>query len=161
MFKTLLISLWIIIHPVHVSLISIDYDRDSDSFKVFVKVYIDDFLLDSGISDNVQNINFSDYVLPDPARVAKYFNEKILIYVNDKQLTGQLTDMSLTDGTDGELNVNLRFGTGKKINTITVKSFILTGLYDDQANMVIVRVNDFEEGVKLTSEKTEQIFKIK
>jgi hypothetical protein len=37
---------------------------------------------------------------------------------------------------------------------------IMTSLYNDQSNMIIVRVNDFEEGVKLTSEKTEQSFKI-
>jgi hypothetical protein len=37
----------------------------------------------------------------------------------------------------------------------------MTGLYTDQANMVIVRIKDFEEGVKLTSELTEQTFKIK
>jgi len=158
MFKTLLISLWMIIHPVHVSLLSIDYDRDSDSFKVFVKVYVDDFLLDSGISDNVQDIDFSDLTLPEPARVVKYFDEKIVIYVNDKQLSGKLTDMNLADG---ELNVNLLFNAEKKINTITVKNLIMTSLYNDQSNMIIVRVNDFEEGVKLTSEKTEQTFNIK
>jgi len=158
MYKTLLISLWMIIHPVHVSLLSIDYDRDSDSFKVYVKVYVDDFLLDSGISDNVQNINFSDLTLPESARVEKYFNEKIMIYVNNKQLSGRLTDMNLADG---ELNVNLLFNAEKKINTITVKNLIMTSLYNDQSNMIIVRVNDFEEGVKLTSEKTEQTFNIK
>ena len=37
----------------------------------------------------------------------------------------------------------------------------MTDLYADQSNMVIVKVNDFEEGVKLTSEITEQTFKIK
>jgi hypothetical protein len=37
----------------------------------------------------------------------------------------------------------------------------MTGLYSDQSNMIIVRINDFEEGVKLTSDLTEQTFKIK
>jgi len=34
----------------------------------------------------------------------------------------------------------------------------MTNLYNDQANMTIVRVSDFEEGVKLTPEKREQLF---
>ncbi len=37
----------------------------------------------------------------------------------------------------------------------------MTGLYSDQSNMVIVRVKDFEEGVKLTPDITEKTFKIK
>jgi hypothetical protein len=42
-----------------------------------------------------------------------------------------------------------------------VKNLIMTGLYNDQANMIIVKINDFEQGVKLTSEATEQTFQIK
>jgi len=34
----------------------------------------------------------------------------------------------------------------------------MTGLYEDQANMTIIRAGSFEEGVKLTPEKTEQTF---
>jgi hypothetical protein len=37
----------------------------------------------------------------------------------------------------------------------------MTGLYGDQANMIIVRADNFEEGVKLTSDITEQTFNIK
>jgi hypothetical protein len=37
----------------------------------------------------------------------------------------------------------------------------MTNIFDDQANMVILKVNDFEEGVKLTPEKTEMTFNIK
>jgi hypothetical protein len=56
--------------------------------------------------------------------------------------------------------MNLEYGFGKKPKSITVKNLIMTGLYTDQANMVIVRIREFEEGVKLNSELTEQTFKI-
>ena len=36
----------------------------------------------------------------------------------------------------------------------------MTSLYNDQANMIIVKVNDFEEGVKLTAEEPEKTFEI-
>jgi len=36
----------------------------------------------------------------------------------------------------------------------------MTSLYEDQSNMIIVRVKDFEEGIKLTSDKTEETFRI-
>lgn len=54
----------------------------------------------------------------------------------------------------------MHFSNGKHPETITVKNIIMTDLYADQANMVIVKVADFEEGVKLTPGLTEQTFKI-
>jgi len=35
---------------------------------------------------------------------------------------------------------------------------VMTTLYGDMANMIIVKVIDFEEGVKLTSTETEKKF---
>ena len=78
--------------------------------------------------------------------------------MNDKQLSARLLDMNMVDN---EVSMNLEYDYGKKPKSITVKNLIMTGLYTDQANMVIVRIKDFEEGVKLTSELTEQTFKIK
>ena len=88
----------------------------------------------------------------------KYLQEKIIIIVNEEQLSGKLQDMQMTDN---EISMNLEFDSGEKPNTITVKNLIMTGLYTDQSNMIIVKINDFEEGVKLTSDITEKTFKIK
>jgi len=160
MVKTLIIAFALMTHPVHVSLISIDYDQSIGSFKVFVKVFYDDYLVDSGKADaNVlQNTGISDYGSPEKWETEDYFNNKLLIFVNEKQVKGNLQEMNLADG---ELSVNMLFGTGRKINTVTVKNLIMTDLFNDQANMVILKVNDFEEGVKLTPEKAEKTFKIK
>jgi hypothetical protein len=64
------------------------------------------------------------------------------------------------DLSDNELRMNLVFGAAGKVNSITVKNLIMTSLYSDQANMIIVKVNDFEEGVRLTSLETEKRFEI-
>jgi len=56
--------------------------------------------------------------------------------------------------------MNLFLRTISKVNTITIKNLVMTSLYNDQANMIIVRVNDFEQGVKLTAEETEKTFEI-
>jgi hypothetical protein len=36
----------------------------------------------------------------------------------------------------------------------------MTSIYNDQANMLIVKVNDFEEGARLTALETEKTFEI-
>ena len=159
MFRTLFFSIWFLFHPVHVTLTSIDYIPGMDSFKVFVRMYFDDFLIDCKlIGEDIQNNDFSGDNSSSRDAMEKYLGEKIIIKVNEKLLSGKLQGMKLADN---EISINLEYNTGKKPKTITVKNLIMTGLYGDQSNMIIVRVNDFEEGVKLTSDLTEQTFIIK
>jgi hypothetical protein len=158
MFRTLIFSIWIAFHPVHVTLTSIDFNQEEESFRVFVRMYFDDFILDCKLKGEViQKELFSG---ADPASikfVEKYLEDNVVIKVNDNQLSAKLIDMNMVDN---EVSVNLDYDCGKKPKTITVKNLIMTALYTDQANMVIVKIKDFEEGVKLTSELTEQTFKI-
>jgi hypothetical protein len=159
MFRTLFFSIWFLFHPVHVTLTSIDYIPELESFKVFVRMYFDDFLRDYKLcGGDIQNSDFSGNNSSSMDVMEKYLGEKIIIKVNEKQLSGKLQDMKLTDN---EISMNLKYSTGKKPKTITVKNLIMTGLYSDQSNMIIVRINDFEEGLKLTSDITERTFKIK
>jgi hypothetical protein len=159
MFKTLFFSIWLLFHPVHVTLTSIDYVPEMDSFKVFVRMYFDDFLRDNKLNGKeIQNKDFSTDNSSSRNVLEKYLAEKVIIEVNEKQLSGKLQDINLVDN---EISMNLVYSTGKKPKTITVKNLIMTGLYSDQSNMIIVRISDFEEGVKLTADKTEQTFKIK
>jgi len=46
MIKLALFSVWILFHPVHVTLTSIDYVKERRALDVFVKLYYDDFLLE-------------------------------------------------------------------------------------------------------------------
>jgi hypothetical protein len=159
MFRTLIITIWLAFHPVHVTLTSIDYVPERDSFKVFVRMYFDDFLLDSKVNGEVfQKERFSGDDSVSVRFMEMYLRDKVVIKVNDNLLSARLLDMKMVDN---EVSMNLEYDYGKKPKSITVKNLIMTGLYTDQANMVIVRIKDFEEGVKLTSELTEQTFKIK
>lgn len=159
MIKVLFFSLWTIFHPVHVTLTSIDYVPESVTFKVFVRMYFDDFLTDCRMNGaTVQKENFSGENPTSVDVLEKYINDKIVLKVNDKQLVARLQNMSVIDN---EITMNLVLKSGKKPKTLTLKNVIMTGLYTDQANMVIVRINDFEEGVKMTPLITEQTFKIK
>lgn len=159
MVKTLLLLSWLIFHPVHVTLTSIDYSPELDSFKVYLKMYYDDFLLDSKMNNKDSGrIDFTERDILPIETVSNYLDEKFMIYVNKKQLSGEIEEMKLIDG---ELNVNLIFRSEGNPGTLTIKNMIMTSLYSDQVNMMIVKVNDFEEGIKFTPEKTEQSFKIK
>jgi hypothetical protein len=157
MFRILFL-IWFSFHPVHVTLTSIDYIPETDSFKGFVRLYLDDFLLDCGKQG--YNIVQDSFIGKDPAtmkELEKYLNAKLIISVNKKAIKGRIKDIEIENN---EVDINLSFNDGKNPEIITVKNLIMTDLYADQANMVIIKVADFEEGIKLTPDLTEQTFQI-
>ena len=159
MLKTLAFSIWVALHPVHVTLTSIDYISGTDSLKLFVRMYYDDFLMDYSVSGlPFAERNYSDNVTFPADLLNNYLNEKVSIIINNKQLKGKLLNQTLENN---EISMNLLYRTEKKPRTITVRNLILTGLYSDQANMTIVRINDLEEGVMLTPAKTEQTYSLR
>ncbi|MCE5345675.1 MAG: hypothetical protein LLG13_05195 [Bacteroidales bacterium] len=159
MIKALLFSVWFLFHPVHVTITSIDYVPEISSFKVFVRIYFDDFLLDCKLhGGDIQNKDFTVSNSASMEVMERYLGEMVSITVNEKPLSGKLKNMLLTDN---EISMNLEYVLVKKPETVTVRNLLLTGMYSDQSNMVIVRVNDFEEGVKLTPDQNEMTFRIK
>jgi len=159
MLKTLALSIWFVFHPVHVTLTSIDHVSGTDSLKVFVRMYFDDFLLDYSLAGMAHAESFSpdDETFPGDL-MNNYLNEKVCIIVNNKQLKGKLLNLTLEDN---EISMNLLYKSDKKPRTIKVRNLIMTGLYADQANMMIIRINDFEEGIMLTPVKTAETFSLK
>jgi hypothetical protein len=151
--------LWMVFHPVHVTMTSIDHVPDTDSLKVFMRMYYDDFLRDYKLFDD--EVNVEDYVPNKPFPedlISKYLNEKVHITINNKELTGKLLNVTLADN---ELSLNLLYRTTRNPEVITIRNMVMTDLYSDMANMTIIRFNNFEEGIKLTSDKPEETFELK
>jgi hypothetical protein len=138
---------------------SIEYVQGTDSLKVNCRMNFDDFLKDLQTIDDDRNLKklFSSQPFPDDL-INFYFNSKVIIYVNNKLLTGKLTDASIIDN---DINMNLIFRTGKKPKKITVRNLILTGWYTDQENLMIIRANNFERGIRFTPEDTEETLLVK
>jgi hypothetical protein len=140
-------------HPVHVSMTSIELVPGTDSLKVFVRMYYDDFLLDYNLLNQDSSVTVSDNNGGiSREMINNYINEKVIITINNKLLVGKLLEQTLTDN---EISLNLLYRQQRKPSTITVKNLIMTSLHNDQANMMIIRINKFEEGIKLTPENAE------
>lgn len=158
MLKLLIPALWLMMHPVHVSLLSVDYVPDSESFEVFVRVFTDDFLLDSDKYPGMDPVNLPVNRPEIMELISDYLAENIQIAVNNRQLSGKLERL---ESSELEISASLIFFSGMKARNITVRNSVMTGLYDDQANMTIIRIGDFEKGVKLTPEQPEVTFNLK
>jgi hypothetical protein len=159
MLKALAISLWLIMHTGHVTMTSIDYVQGTDSLKVSCRMKFEDFLKDLQTIDDDRNLRRLFTKQPFPSDlINQYFNSKVFIYVNDKLLFGKLLSANLDDN---DINLNLIYRSGKKPKSITVRNIILTGWYSDQINLMIIRINNFEKGIKLNPKHNEETCIIK
>lgn len=122
-------------------------------------MYYDDFILDyrNSINDD-QSFDPSGKIDTAIILVDKYFNDKVQIFADNEKLEGRLIDIK---SADGEVIMNFFINNKSRASVFKVKNQILTGLYKDQANLLIFKYKAIEEGVKLTPDMTEQTFKIK
>jgi hypothetical protein len=159
MLKIVLLSLITALHPVHVSLMSMEYSENSDAFNVFLKIYSDDFLLDYRmLTGDTSKVDFTAANNNAKKIIENYLREKVQVFAEDKRLDSKLVKL---DYADGELKLDLVYKNIKKSKNYIVKNFILTDIYKDQSNLLIFRYGNYEEGIKLTSEKLEQTFNVK
>jgi hypothetical protein len=158
MLKTLILSFLLFAHPHHVSFMGVEYFPKTEMFTVSVKLNYYDFILDyrNSINDD-QIFDPSGKIDTTIILVGKYFNNKVQIFAEDKKLEGRLMNI---ESADGELRMSFLFKNIKKARHFKVKNQILTELYDDQANLLIFKYNDFEEGIKLTPGNREQTFRV-
>ena len=137
-------------HPVHVTLTTIDQVQGTDSMKVFFRMYYDDFLLDYKLFDPDRNLEKLSANQSFPADMANnYINDKIHIYVNNKLLNGKILTVTILDN---EIFLNLVYRSEKYPKKIKIRNRVLTGLYRDQTNMVFININKNEEALRLTPE---------
>lgn len=145
--KILFLTLAMFLHPVHVSLTGIDYDSANRIYTVFVKVYSDDLESDIRLSPGCGSGPFSS---PDE-RYSNYLCDRVVISEDGKKLGLKLTAME-SDGLEHRFTLEAKGG--NRVKTVAVVNRIMTRLYDDQANMVLFRFDDTEEGYKFTSSDT-------
>jgi len=150
MLKILLLPILLSMHPVHVTLTTIDQVQGTDSIKVFFRMYYDDFLLDYKLFDPDRNLEKLSANQSFPADMANnYINDKIHIYVNNKLLNGKILTVTILDN---EIFLNLVYRSEKYPKKIKIRNRVLTGLYRDQTNMIFINIGKNEEALRLTPE---------
>ena len=145
-------------HPVHVTLTTINQVQGADSMKVFFRMYYDDFLRDYRLYDpacNLEKISVNQSFPDDLAN--KYFNDKVHIYINNKLLTGKVLTVNIQDY---EIFLNLLYRSDKDPKKIKIRNQVLTGLYSDQTNMIFIKINKNEEAMRLTPEHDKESWAI-
>jgi hypothetical protein len=71
-------------------------------------------------------------------------------------LTG---DIQSIDYDEDEVRINANYKIRGRVKNIRIVNKVMTDLFSDQVNLFILRIGDWEEGVKFTPENKEVIIK--
>ena len=152
--KILTLAIVMLLHPVHVSLTGIEYDGKNSEWSLFVKVWSDDLDADMnlGMSSGAELTGSRD------ERFFQYLSDRIKIMEDGIPLNLQLISAEI-DGLEHRFTLKAR---GKEdVGTVTVVNRIMTRLYEDQANMLLISLEGIEEGHRFTATDTMKSYKLK
>ena len=153
MIKALLLTVWMIANPAHVSMSSIEHVPGTDSLKVFIKMDYSLFLKDYQTIDDDRDLgSFSESRTFPVTFVNNYIRAKLKITVNNKELSGKLLQ---SDNSGSDIAFMFFYRCDRKPRSIYVRNNILMSLYTDQVNMTIIRIGNLEEGIKFTHDRPE------
>lgn len=145
----------LLFHPVHVSLGSLDYDEEKASFSLFLKLFSDDLENDCRLMKNDATLQLYDEdFMPSREIIEEYLDSRLLIEADGKRLTAILGEMA---GDAEEVRINVKYEYAGDSRKFRIVNKIMTDLFDDQANLLIFRIDNYEEGFKFTPQLTEVI----
>ena len=151
--------LWLIANPVHETFMSVECFPDRGLIKAFVRLRYTDFVFDYRFTINDdQHFDPSGKIDTTEILAGKYLDRRIQVSAEGDKLKGQLTNIDLVNG---EMKLDFVYHYNKSVKLFKVKNTMLTEYKEKQSNFLIFKYKDFEQGVELTPEKTEQIFEVK
>lgn len=159
MLRLIIISIFISLQAGNVSFLGVECIPEQKIIRTFLKLNYNDFIFDYRVNINDdQSFDPSGKIDTAEVLLSKYIYEKVQICADDIRLRGKLTKI---ESSGEKLQVEVLYHYSKKARQIKVTNMILTDLNKDQSNLLIFKCNNFEEGVELSPEKTDYIFKIK
>lgn len=137
------------LHPIHVSVTEIDFDRSNRALEIMMRVFIDDMELTLRNS-----LNKPDLDLLNPPKgtnldelVDDYLKEHFKIKLDGKQRDARYLGHEL----EGEaLIFFIEVSDVDNWRTITVHNDVIMSTYEDQSNLVHVYVGDKVKSLRLT-----------
>jgi hypothetical protein len=152
--KTILLAILLLLHPVHVSLTGIEYDEANRIWSVFVKVWSDDLEADINLGRSGGGLISGNR----EEQIFLYLSDRIIIMEDGKPVQMELLSTTV-DGLEHRFTLRAK-GKGDP-DSVTVINRIMTRLYEDQANMLLISLGGLEEGYRFTVTDTMKSYKVK
>ncbi len=144
-------------HPVHVSVASLDYDEEKASFSLFLKLFSDDLEDDCRLMRNDPALQLYDADnRPSREIIEEYLETRLIFEAEEERLRAVVGEIDY-DPQAEEVRLYVTYEYAGKGRRFRIVNKIMTDLFDDQANLLIFRMGNWEEGFKFTPQVTEII----
>jgi hypothetical protein len=135
------------LHPFHVSVCDVEYDTESRALQITHHIFLDD------LEEALKKKFDSKFDITNPQNeqerdryVETYIMEHFAVVVNGKPQEGNYLGHELEEGA---MYCYIEIEGVKKLKSLLVKNTLLTDTFDDQVNLVHVKVDGKIKSLKL------------
>jgi hypothetical protein len=146
-------------HPVHVSILNVEFNSANHSMDLSFKVFTNDIDLAIGHNYNVA-LNFGK-PNENPEAISyinKYFAEVFSISINNKDHP-RLVFVKKEFNEDA-VWLHFTIGLNDRVHEFVIKDVLLMDIFEDQTNLVILSINGKESGYRLNIKNRDATIKI-
>jgi len=154
---TVILQLGNAVHPIHVSVTDIEYDEDRKALEIVSHIFIDDIEKHIRI---LKGEKYLDILNPGEGRtsdtlIEEYLKERFKIKVNGKSEEFNYLGF---EREAGAIYVYIEIEKVRKLKSLSVRNEVILKLYDDQVNLVHVKVDGKIRSMKLEEDNEEVSF---
>ncbi len=149
----------LVLHPLHVSLTNIEYDKNKQTIEIAIKLFDDDFkaAIYKEYDINLYLYSDNEHVNVD-SLINNYINNNFILSL-DNMLSCNMKFIKREKKLDAYwfyfvIDVN------NKTKKITIKNTLLIDLYDDQKNLVTYKSGKNEKGYIFDKDDTKYVIEI-
>jgi len=156
----LLLFFLLAFHPVHISVTSMEYNKEEEIFLVSFKVFTDDFETNIERKYGVNlNLGKENELKNASEYFSRYFRESFSFIVNGEELKEPVYLEKKMD--DISVWLYYKYPTSGNVEEVGIKNAIMLDIFRDQSNLLIFKYNDFEKGFIFNSKKVKIQFQLK
>ncbi len=134
-------------HPVHLSVTSIEYNAENLEFRVAFKIFYDDFESIIGSKYGVVlNLGGADELENGPEYFSKYINENFKLRAGESDLFPEFQYKKIVEYS---IWLYYIYKCDSPPENIGINNGLMMDLFSDQTNLVLIKIGDFEKGYSL------------
>jgi len=151
-----------IYHPVHFSVINMEYNDKTEAFDISIKLFTDDFEKIINKNDNVVlNLGKENQLKDCNKFIDKYIKKNFVIVFDKKGVSKKLEQQKFTVNENDKATWIYYSLKSKKPIKVLIRNTLMNDLYNDQKNLFIFTVKDFQEAKKFEKSDTDLQFVVK
>ena len=148
----------LLIHPVHVSMSSLEYIPEEKGYRLTVRMYSDDLLLDLLSLYELPADQISDHIYAGPDDIyGKYINERLKVSIDGKAVKSELEEVEKLE-IETIMRLFIRHPGGAE--EVLISNTILTNIYFDQVNLFIFKDDENELALRFNFNYSEEKLKL-